>query len=137
MNKNLRDAKTRLRIHIAAALAYGSYRLLGATKQHAWDKARLFVVNGIIDKTLEKTGIRDPRMEPGMDQATFEGGPNNREVRAVAKGIQQVVFQPTGPIVLGVGRYDAPSPPDHRLHRYRRTSLLRGQSVVFTYEGFN
>lgn len=116
--------KAQLRVNIAATLLYLAYRLLGATRQHAWDRARMDVANAIIDKTIETVGMIDPRQKgkPGI-QAFFEGGSINGETRFVDECGAVSVTQKW------------PEPGDNRCHVYRRTERMRGQQVVFAYHG--
>lgn len=116
--------KAQLRVNVAATLLYLAYRLLGATSQHAWDRARMDVANAIIDKTVETSGLADPRHagKPGI-QAFFEGGSISGETRFIEECGAVSVTQKW------------PEPGDNRCHVYRRTERMRGQQVVFAYQG--
>jgi hypothetical protein len=104
-----------IKIPLAVGLVYFAFRVLGATKRHAWNAARLVVTNAVMDKAIEKTGVRDPRVKPkpGNVQITFEGGPADQEVRHV---------EDCATIELT---------HDDGLAVYRRTQRVRGHSIVF------
>lgn len=105
----------------ASTLVYLAFRLLGATKEHAWEQAKLITVNAIMDKVVEKAAIADPRHkdEDGV-QAFFEGGPYN--------GITRFIEQ-CGEVHVIEGLIHGE--PLH--HTYRRTARMRGQQVVFVH----
>ena len=108
----------KFKVECAACLFYVGFRILGATKSHAWDQARLVVSRAIIDKVVEVTGVKHPDGIPeGHMQVTFEGGPAHREVRTV---------RICGTICL----------KSHEgIYRYRRTDRKRGDSTIFVLEG--
>lgn len=105
------------RMYLSATLIYYGFRLLGANKKHAWDRAKAAVANAVIDMVVEQTGIHHPSHK-GSDkmQITFEGGPADREVRQVE--------------ICGTVNYNS----DGNIFIYRRTNRLRGQSIIFELE---
>lgn len=110
--------ETRGRTQLTLLLCYLAFRVYGATKKHAWDRARIAVAEACIDKAVEWTGVIHPSSppKPGEMQITFEGGPAHREVRAV---------ELCGHIDLTSG---------DRVYRYNRTDRKRGKSIVFQLE---
>lgn len=108
----------------ASTLVYLAFRLLGATKEHAWEQAKLITVNAVMDKVVEKAAIADPRHK-GKDglQAFFEGGP----IDGTTKFVEEC-----GAVTLSEGMLDPAGP---RQHTYRRTDRMRGQQTVFEYRG--
>lgn len=112
-----------LKVTLAAALINYGYRLLGATKEHAWNRAKVDVANAIMDKTVEKVGIIDPRHKgkPGV-QVFFEGGSIAGESRFV---------DDCGGVLV---KQEIPS-DDPRQHFYKRTDRKRGQQTVYAYVG--
>lgn len=121
------EAKASFTVNTAATLIYFAYRILGANKQHAWNQAKLHTVNAVMDKTVEKIGIIDPRHK-GKDgiQAYFtEGGPLDGCTRFIE--------------VCGVAtlKQEEPEEGDTRLHHYLRTEEKRGQQTVFRYLGLH
>lgn len=108
------EAQAQLRVWLAAAFVYWGFRILGATKKHAWDRARAAVSRAVIDKVVEWTGIANPNhpLKPGEILVTFEGGPADREVRNV---------EDTDWIELH---------SDSQTFLYRRTDRKRGASLV-------
>ncbi|WP_298847298.1 hypothetical protein [uncultured Salinicola sp.] len=128
---DFKDAKTQAKasftVNTAAMLIYFAYRILGANKQHAWNQAKLHTVNAVMDKTVEKIGIIDPRHK-GKDgiQAYFtEGGPLDGCSRFVEE---------CGGVNL---KQEHPEEGDTRLHHYLRTDEKRGQQTVFRYLGLH
>jgi len=115
------DVRERIqaRFFWAVFLLYLAFRLLGATKAHAWDRARVAVAEAVLDKVVEQTGILDPRKK-GLLQVTFEGGARDREIAHFADHRLAVIN------IEG---------PDHTTLHYRRTSRKRGNSVIFKIEG--
>lgn len=57
------DTRARLTVFSAAILIYFAHRILGASKEYAWQQAQLITVNAIMDKTVELTGVNDPRKD--------------------------------------------------------------------------
>lgn len=111
------QAKAEFNTYLAAVLLYWGFRVLGATKAHAWERARLAVAEATIDRVVEKLGIMDPRgVSPGKMQITFEGGPRDREVTAV-EICGTVLVEKHGQKFL-----------------YRRTKRMRGDSTIFALE---
>lgn len=55
------EEKAKLKVNVAALLVYFAHRVLGATKEHSWNRAKIIVSNAVIDKTVELTGLKDPR----------------------------------------------------------------------------
>lgn len=107
----------RISVWFAGALAYYAMRVLGATEKKAWSEAKIFVGKAVLDKTVELTGIQDPRRKgDGLLQVTFEGGPIYREIRHVQAPCETITVQ------------GADGEP---IARYRRTERMRGQSVIF------
>jgi hypothetical protein len=116
-------ATIQLRTNLAAMLVYLGYRLLGATKTHAWERARVDVATAILDKVVEMSGVIDPRNKDKAGiQAFFEGGPLDGTTRFVDE---------CG--AVAVPNKDVPT--DARQHLYRRTERLRVQQTVFEYKG--
>lgn len=119
------DSKAQFSVNAAAFLIYLAYRILGATKKHAWDSAKLHTVNAVMDKTVEKIGIVDPRHR-GKDgiQAYFTaGGPLDGCSRFIEECRSVRVQQ------------DAPESGDLREHIYERTQDQRGSQIIFQYLG--
>lgn len=117
-------AVIQLRTNLAAGLVYYGYRLLGATKEHAWERARHDVGTAILDKVVEMSGLIDPRhKDKDGIQAFFEDGPLDRTTRFV---------DACGAVDITDAQLSATDP---RRHVYRRTDRLRGQQTVFEYKG--
>lgn len=128
---DFREAKTQAKasftVNTAAMLIYFAYRILGASKAHAWKEARLHTVNAVMDKAIEKGGIIDPRHKgkDGMQAYFTEGGPLDGCSRFVEE---------CGGINL---KQDDPEEGDRRLHHYLRTEEMRGKQTVFRYVGLH
>ena len=119
------EQKAQFSVNAAAILIYLGYRLLGASKEHAWKEAKTITVNAVMDKAIEVGGIRDPRHK-GKDgiQAYFvDGGPMDGCTRFV---------ETCGAVKIP---QDMPEAGDEREHIYLRTEEMRGQQTVFRYEG--
>lgn len=107
-------ARTELVTQLAALLFYWGFRIYGATKKHAWERARITLARACMDKAVEMTGVIHPDgVPPGHMQVTFEGGPAHREVRNV-EDTDWIELQSDG-----------------RTFLYRRTDRKRGHSIVF------
>ncbi len=120
----LKQAWIEMKTLLATDLLYLGFRMLGATKTHAWDRARGALGTAVIDKTIEQTGILDPRNagKPGV-QAYFEGGPLDGTTRFVEEcGAVDVTNS-------------ALPKDDPRRDIYARTSRKRVQQTVFEYVG--
>lgn len=105
------------RVWWCAFFIYLGFRILGATKKHAWERARLATTEGVIDKVVEWTGISHPSgIKSGHMQVTFEGGPLHRSVTQV---------EVCGTVELNF---------EGGCYRYRRTDRKRGDSTIFALE---
>lgn len=119
------EKKAQFSVNFAASLIYLAYRVLGATKKHAWNEARTHTCNAVMDKTVEKVGIIDPRHKGknGYQAYFTEGGPLDGCSRFVE-------------ICGGVNvPQENPEEGDEREHLYLRTDKERGQQIVFRYLG--
>lgn len=124
----------RLRTFGAAILVYLGFRLLGATRTHAWDRARLLTVDAMFDRIVERTGLADPRRKGDVGtQVFFEGGPLDGETRFV-EGSPDAHGSVTADCgAMAIPRRDAPDDPVR--HVYRRTDRMRVQQTIFEYRG--
>jgi hypothetical protein len=124
--KNRSDTdRASITVNTAAMLIHLAYRILGASKEHAWKQAKLHTVNAVMDKAIEKGGIIDPRHkgEAGIQAYFTEGGPLDGCSRFIDECRIATLEQ------------DAPEDGDTRLHHYLRTDGKRGQQTVFRYLG--